>query len=75
MKNPFSKYFTQEPYTGGLLRNVLLYFPDVINLKAFALVEKIKKEQVNYRDCLLHSDLSDSQVEKACTTYGAILQT
>jgi len=74
MKNIFLKYGTKNEEGKELLKTVVLYFPDRINLKAFALVENMDQAEVNYTDSVLQATLSTAQVQKACSTYGAILK-
>jgi hypothetical protein len=74
MKNIFLKYGMKDGEAKDVLKTVVLYFPDRINLKAFALVENMQQAEVNYTDSLLQAALSAAQVQKACATYGAILK-
>ncbi|HEV7331818.1 MAG TPA: hypothetical protein VGN63_12335 [Flavisolibacter sp.] len=52
---------------------VVLYFKDGINLKAFVLVENLRTASVKDEQFLLLGDLTETQITKACLTYGAAL--
>jgi hypothetical protein len=54
------------------MKSVVLYFPYVINLKAFVAMEKLSVN-VDAADLFLKTMLNEDQIAKACFTYGAVL--
>jgi hypothetical protein len=54
------------------MKPVVLYFPYLINLKAFVATEKLGVS-VNPTDPFLKASLNEGQVQKACADYGAVL--
>ena len=56
------------------MKPVILYFTDAMNLKAFVLVENVRPSQINEEQSLLHGLLTEKQITKACSIYGAALQ-
>lgn len=54
------------------MKPVVLYFPYIINLKAFVATEKLSVS-IDAADLFLKTNLNDRQIEKACSTYGAVL--
>ena len=56
-----------------MTKNVVLYFPYVINLKAFLLTESLNHVEVDPADAFLKASLNDDQIRKACSDYGAEL--
>lgn len=54
------------------MKPVVLYFPYLINLKAFVATEKLKVS-IDAADPFLKTMLSEGQIAKACSTYGAVL--
>ena len=55
------------------MKNMVLYFPDGINLKAFVLVENLDARRVDQKTQQLKGALSKKLCAKAVTLYGAIL--
>ncbi|MBB1285107.1 hypothetical protein HRH25_12050 [Flavisolibacter sp. BT320] len=55
------------------MKNIVLYFPDAINLKAFVLVENLDSRRVDQKAQQLKGALSKKLCAKAVTLYGAIL--
>jgi hypothetical protein len=66
-----------EKYVTGLvlpiMKNVVLYFPYILNLKAFVLTEKLNNIIIDPADSFLKTILNDDQIAKACSAYGAII--
>jgi hypothetical protein len=54
-----------------MTKHVVLYFPYVINLKAFLLTERLNHVEVDAADLFLKASLNEEQINKACTAYGA----
>ena len=54
------------------MKSVILYFPYIINLKAFVATEKLSVS-IDAADLFLKTMLNEGQIEKACSTYGAVL--
>ena len=54
-------------------KSVVLYFPYIINLKAFILTEHLDGVDVDPADLFLKAKLDDEQVARACAVYGAEL--
>ncbi|HEV7332284.1 MAG TPA: hypothetical protein VGN63_14700 [Flavisolibacter sp.] len=55
------------------MKNIVLYFPDAVNLKAFVLVENLYALRVDLKAQQLKGTLSKKLFAKAVTRYGAIL--
>lgn len=55
------------------MKAVVLYFPYIINLRAFVATEKLNVS-VDPSDLFLKTKLDEGQIIKACTAYGAIVQ-
>ena len=56
-----------------MTKSVVLYFPYLINLKAFVIIEKLDGVDVDPTDLFLKASLNEDQIMKACSTYGAEL--
>ncbi|WP_155523186.1 MULTISPECIES: hypothetical protein [Chitinophagaceae] len=56
------------------MKSAVLFFPDAINLKAFVLVEGLNDVQLGNEQSIPVSIISEAQLEKALTIYGAIWQ-
>lgn len=54
------------------MKPVVLYFPYMINLKAFVATEKLNVS-IDPADLFLKTMLNEVQIEKACFAYGAVL--
>jgi len=54
------------------MKPVVLYFPYIINLRAFVATERLNVS-VDAADLFLKTKLNERQIEKACSTYGAVL--
>jgi hypothetical protein len=54
------------------MRPVVLYFPYIINLKAFVATEKLNVS-IDPADLFLKTMLNERQITKACFSYGAVL--
>jgi hypothetical protein len=54
-------------------KNVVLYFPYIINLKAFLLTESLTHVEFDPADVFLKTSLNEDQIQKACADYGAVL--
>jgi hypothetical protein len=54
------------------MKPVVLYFPYIINLKAFVATEKLNVS-VDAADLFLKTMLNEDQIVKACFIYGAVL--
>jgi hypothetical protein len=54
------------------MKSVVLYFPYIINLKAFVATERLSVS-IDPADLFLKTMLNEGQIEKACSTYGAVL--
>lgn len=54
-------------------KSVVLYFPYIINLKAFVVTERLNDVDIDPADLFLKANLNDEQVAKACSLYGAEL--
>ena len=54
------------------MKLVVVYFPYMINLKAFVATEKLNVS-IDAADLFLKTTLNESQINKACSTYGAVL--
>jgi hypothetical protein len=54
------------------MKPVVLYFPYLINLKAFVATEKLSV-RVDPTNLFLKTLLNEGQVQKACADYGAVL--
>lgn len=55
------------------MNTVVLYFPYIINLKAFIIMERLGNVSIDPGDPFLKTTLSDYQIEKACSAYGAVI--
>jgi len=55
------------------MKNVVLFFPYMINLKAFVITEKLHNMSHHPADSLLHAVLNEDQIVKACSIYGAVI--
>ena len=55
------------------MKSVVLYFPYVINLKAFVATEKLRNITIDPADTFLKTMLNEAQIKKACLAYGAVL--
>jgi len=53
------------------MKNVVLFFPHLINLKAFVILERLNNITIHKADSFLHALLNEDQISKACTIYGA----
>jgi hypothetical protein len=53
---------------------VVLFFRDEINLKAFQLIERISSLNVNSDGSIIVARLSMEQVQKASEKFGAIVK-
>lgn len=56
------------------MKQVVLYFPDGVNLKAFVLLERVREPKVNQEQSLLLALLDQSQIENAVKKFGAIIR-
>ena len=56
-----------------VMKEVILYFPDAMNLRAFVLVERLVAVSVDTAKSLFRGKITESQLSKALTTYGAKL--
>ena len=56
-----------------MTKSVVLYFPYMINLKAFVVTERLNDVELDAADLFLKANLNDEQIAKACLTYGAEL--
>ena len=54
------------------MKNIVLYFPDAVNLRAFVLVENLDVRRVDQKAQQLKGILSKKLCAKAVTLYGAI---
>ena len=54
------------------MKNIVLYFPDAVNLRAFVLVENLDVRRVDQKAQQLKGILSKKLCAKAITLYGAI---
>lgn len=54
------------------MKPVILYFPYIINLKAFVATEKLSVN-IDPADLFLKTMLNERQIEKACSNYGAVM--
>ena len=55
------------------MKAVVLYFPYVINLKAFVAMEKLQNVKIDPAGTFLKTPLNEAQIKKACVTYGAVV--
>lgn len=55
------------------MKSVVLYFPYILNLKAFVLTERLIDVRIDPADSFLKASLNDDQIAKACSTYGAVV--
>ena len=56
-----------------MTKSVVLYFPYIINLKAFVITESLSEVDLDPADLFLKASLNDEQIAKACSSYGAEL--
>jgi hypothetical protein len=56
-----------------VIRPVVLYFPYIINLRAFVATEKLRNVTIDPADPFLKTNLNEAQIEKACSSYGAVV--
>lgn len=56
-----------------MTKSVVLYFPYMINLKAFVVTESLNNVDIDPADLFLKANLNEEQVAKACSMYGAEL--
>ena len=55
------------------MKSVLLYFPYIINLRAFVATEKLQGVTIDPTDLFLKTNLNETQIKKACLAYGAVV--
>jgi hypothetical protein len=55
------------------MKTVVLYFPYIINLKAFIATERLQNVSVDAADLFLKTKLNEEQIKKACLSYGAVI--
>ena len=55
------------------MKNVVLFFPYMINLMAFVITEELKGIDIHPGDSFLRALLKEDQILKACSSYGAII--
>ena len=55
------------------MKAVVLYFPYIINLRAFVATERLQNITVDPADLFLKTKLNETQIKKACSMYGAVL--
>ena len=55
------------------MKPVVLYFPYIINLRAFVATEKLRNVTIDPADPFLKTNLNEAQIEKACSSYGAVV--
>jgi len=55
------------------MKNVVLFFPYMINLKAFVITEELKDISIHPADSFLRALLNERQITKACAVYGAVI--
>lgn len=56
------------------MKNIVLYFPDLVNLRAFVVVEGLTGFVIHASRQELKGRLTKKQLAKAVTRYGAVLQ-
>lgn len=56
------------------MKSTVLYFPDLVNLRAFVVMEGVNAFTIQATKQLLSGKLTKKQVAKALTRYGAVLQ-
>jgi hypothetical protein len=56
-----------------VMKPIVLYFPYVINLKAFIATEKLQDVKADPTDLFLKTNLNEAQIKKACLSYGAVV--
>ncbi|NTS42313.1 hypothetical protein HRG84_15535 [Flavisolibacter sp. BT320] len=54
------------------MKNIVLYFPDAVNLRAFVLVENLDVRRVDQKSQQLKGFFSKQLYAKATKLYGAI---
>jgi len=55
------------------MKNVVLFFPYLINLKAFVITEELNGVAIYPADSFLRAMLNEDQILKACSSYGAVI--
>jgi hypothetical protein len=55
------------------MKKVVLFFPYMINLKAFVITEELNNILIHPADSFLRAFLSEDQILKACAVYGAVI--
>jgi hypothetical protein len=55
------------------MKPVVLYFPYIINLKAFVATENLRNIIIDPAGTFLKTSLNDAQIKKACLAYGAVI--
>ena len=55
------------------MKNVVLFFPYMINLKAFVITEELNGIAIHPADSFLRAVLNEDQILKACSNYGAVI--
>lgn len=55
------------------MKPVVLYFPYIINLRAFVATEKLWNVIIDPADLFLKTNLNEAQIKKACSSYGAVV--
>ena len=55
------------------MKAVVLYFPYIINMRAFVATEKLNVT-VDPSDLFLKISLNERQIAKACSVYGAVVK-
>lgn len=56
-----------------VMKPVVLYFPYIINLRAFVATEKLRNVIIDPADLFLKTNLNEAQIKKACLSYGAVV--
>ena len=55
------------------MKNVVLFFPYFINLRAFVITEELNDVASHPADYFFRGPLNEDQILKACTVYGAVI--
>jgi hypothetical protein len=55
------------------MKNVDLFFPCMINLKAFVITEELNGVAIHPANSFLRAMLREDQILKACSSYGAVI--
>jgi hypothetical protein len=55
------------------MKPVVLYFPYIINLRAFVATENLENVTIDPADLFLKTSLNEAQIAKACSAYGAVI--